>query len=64
MKSIPFLLSAAFLAAFSTAVVSYAKIGETRAEIEGRLMSKNGGSAYIYTTQKKIDLGRLWNCLM
>lgn len=52
MKSIPFLLSAAFLAAFSTAAVSYAKIGETRTEIEGRLMSKNGGSAYIYDAKE------------
>lgn len=52
MKGIPFLLSAAFIAAFSTAAVSYAKIGETRAEIEGRLMSKNGGSAYIYDSKE------------
>ncbi len=52
MKNIPALFAALSIAALPAATVSHAKIGESRADIEGRLLSKSGGAAYVYDSRE------------
>ena len=52
MKNIPALFAALSIAALFAPAASHAKIGETRSDIEGRLLSKNGGAAYVYDSRE------------
>lgn len=52
MKNIPALFAALSIAALFAPAASHAKIGETRSEIEGRLLSKSGGAAYAYDSRE------------
>ena len=52
MKNIPALFAALSIAALFAPAASHAKIGETRSDIEGRLLSKSGGAAYAYDSRE------------